>query len=319
MFADDVQLVGAGRWARVILQILCQRLPRSAQVTVVSRGHADVVREWLPTKSLEGRVTVSESLRASKGSRPAAIVANAAADHARAATSAIELGLPTLVEKPFTTSAAATRSLIKEATERRVLLAAAHVYLFAEYLVRFADVVRTLGPLESIALRWADGRAEERYGEKKRFDSSVPVYLDVFPHILSILRTVFPHCEVSFVSLSVSESGEAVNAYLMVNGAGCTAYIARNAEQRVRLLEVKGALDSASLEFAVEPGTVARRGSRDSADPGWSARPGPLSLLLDSFLSAASGSTCDPRLGTAMALDSNMLVNRMNEASSRAQ
>lgn len=241
----------------------------------------------------------------------AVIVANAAKDHARAAEWALESAVPVLVEKPLATSARDVSRLIDIAERRKTILAAAHVFLFAEYLARFGGMVRKESRPTRIRFVWSDTAGEERYGQIKIFDASVPVYMDVFPHILSAFRILWPKAPVSYVGLEADDQATKALVALEVAGAPCTVELDRQGERRVRLIQVSSDDAQLSLDFSTEPGTIIDRNGGQSADPNWDARPGPLSLELAAFLESAATGRVDPRLSPLLAAEASRLVDRM--------
>ena len=100
-----VVVVGAGRWARVLTEVLCGLRPQPARVCVYSAGHADVMTAWLKAQSFADRVTVSSAWpQPAERTTNAAIVVNAARDHEAAVEQALRRQIPVLVEKPKTAS-----------------------------------------------------------------------------------------------------------------------------------------------------------------------------------------------------------------------
>lgn len=275
------------------------------------------MREWSAKFHDRRQIFVHEDAAEARSSS-AAVIANAASAHAAFAERFVRAGVPTLVEKPFSLTSADTRRVIDAAASSRAYLAASHVFLFAEYVHRFAATVREMGRPALIRLEWKDPTAEVRYGERKTIDSSVPVFLDVTPHVLSILRTVFPGKPVQVERMS-SHGSEGATASMSVGGASCVLELARNAPSRVRVMEVAGTGRTAVLSFATEPGTISVDGRSRDADPDWRTRPSPLRLQLKAFLTAAGGGKRDPRLSPAVAYESNLVMDEMTALARSAQ
>jgi predicted dehydrogenase len=127
-------------------------------------------------------------------------VVNSARDHELSASWAITNNIPVLIEKPFTLSSESTLGLIQLAHEKSSFLASAHVFLFASYITRLKAFIHSSPAITSIDFKWHDSQGEYRYGDKKSFDLSLPVFADVFPHIYSILDYLFPNLSISNIS-----------------------------------------------------------------------------------------------------------------------
>jgi len=308
---DNVYLIGAGRWARVILQVLCKHLPRSTEVVVVSAHHADIIQKLIDKRVGNPHISVRDAFPENANQNGAVIVANAARDHESAVREALAHNLPILVEKPLSLTADSTKALIDLAKKKNVYLAAAHVFLFAEYLSRFAKVVKAVPSPSSIRLQWTDPRAEKRYGEKKAFDSSLPIILDVFPHILTILRATMPGQSISFTDLALDRGGATVALQLSIGDILCGVQLARNDSQRTRLLELTTSHSQLRLDFSTEPGTITNGTESYPGDPSWTSRLGPLALQLESFLAGAVHGNWDERLAPDTAYEANLLMDKM--------
>src|SRR5258708_15230542 len=180
-------VIGGGRWARVLAAVLCEIAP-DATIRAHTPGNASAMREWSRDCG-SGRIEVCEFMPGLGLDRPdAVIVANAARDHARVARACLGAGIPTVVEKPLALSAAEAWDLAALAERNNVLLVVSRVLLFARYIDAFALAVAGAAPVREIRFAWTDPQAETRYGEAKSYDAGVPLFVDMLPHILPILR-----------------------------------------------------------------------------------------------------------------------------------
>ena len=196
-YPDRVIILGGGRWARVIANVLDGLLPPQTLIMMCSpRGYAELLA-WKRDNNT-GRPLFVEN-RWPQELTPcttAVIVANAAHDHVRGAYWALEHNASVLIEKPFGTSSIEILELTEKASSCNGLLAAAHVLLFNRCLQNFSDVLPPLNEILSIRVEWVDAKGEYRHGGPKHYDPSVPVYLDsFFPSCLHVfLIPAFPHC-----------------------------------------------------------------------------------------------------------------------------
>lgn len=267
------------------------------------------MRQWVAREGAGDRVLVRDDLPESH-LQGAAIVANAVHDHARAARSALNRGLPVLVEKPLAPTAEEVGALIGLADQQRVFLGAAHVLLFAEYLRNFSAVLARQQPPTAVHIRWADVPGEHRHGEPKTVDAAVPVFLDVFPHVMSMLLMLWPGAAVEYVSLRM-RAPESATVDLRVNGVPCVVDLSRAGARRTRSVEVAAGNGIVTLDFGIEPGEIGEAGRHYTADAGWAARPGPLASQLQAFLAGAVDERWDTRLSSALAYEIARLTDRM--------
>ena len=133
-YPDHVAVIGGGRWARVLLEVLSGIVPPFVQISVHSPRNSQSMLTWASARGLGERIQVSSIYpEVTAGESCAVIVANAARDHEKAIEWALSRCLPVLVEKPITLSFAATQRLSELAISQKTYLAAAHVFHFARF------------------------------------------------------------------------------------------------------------------------------------------------------------------------------------------
>lgn len=316
----NVVVMGGGRWARVYVDVLLDILPLSTRVFVYSPRNSEAMFNWIISKGFDDRVSAFSSLPVmNELDYIAVIVANAAADHVKSIEWAISQGTPVLVEKPLALNSNELTILINEATKRGVYLAAAHVFLFAEYLVNFKNRIQSLTKIESLDIVWADAAKNTRYGEVKSFDPGLRVFEDCLPHVMSILEIIEPGASPKFVHMTFSKGGAHLN--LVFSSAHCryTVCLIRNGIERRRVITAKGNGQSFSLDFTNEPGTIFNRFETISACPDWSVSHKPLSSMLKAFFDVAGGGCHDERLGTAVGMRAACLSEEILPSYYRAQ
>lgn len=294
---DQVVILGGGRWAQVIAEVVCDLLPPETPLMLCSPRGANALTTWVAVQGLDDRICVAKQWpEAFLPSRTAVIVANAARDHAAAGRWALEQGAAVLIEKPLALSLQDARGLADCASRCGGLLAAAHVLRFARYLTNFACMLPPWDEVYSINLEWADPAGEQRYGETKQYDSSVPVFLDCLPHAVSVLQSVFGLLPES-AGLPVVEAGGArVTVPLLLSDRPCRVILQRNGPHRLRRLSVETSSGSATLDFSAEPGVIRMGTENVCGDLHWDNAQRPLAALLGAFLTAAAGGGGDPRL-----------------------
>lgn len=277
-------LVGGSRWARVYLSILAYIDVPLETVLVASRHGGTALAAALEKANQAGMRRFVQIPDWRDGTADAAIVVNAARDHASTASALLTHGVPVLVEKPAALTVADAEMMIAIARREKLVLRAALALNHCFYVNNFVAALRAgLGKLASITITWADPGAEARYGETKNFDIGTGLAEDVGPHIAVLLAAIGGPAV--FADAVIARGGLSVRLRGACGGAALVVDMARQAAARRRVVSVCDADGrKAQLDFSVEPGTITLDGVARDADPGWSARPSPLTLQILDFL-----------------------------------
>lgn len=312
-YPDSLLIIGAGRWARVIIGELCRIVPPHVGLTVHSRHHGESAASWLGESGLDSRVHLSTGWPPPPchGASTAVIIANAARDHAWAVEWALSQGAAVLVEKPIAPSPDAAQGLADLAKRHGARLAAAHVFLFARYMDEFAQCLRSAGRLSSLAVDWADPATEVRYGAVKRYDPGLPVYADWLPHVIPIIGTLVGSLPDTCLSTEISRGGAAVQVALKAGGTDCRVFMERNSGQRRRIIRAVAAEAACELDFSIEPGMIRRGTAVTAADARWGHDHGPLASMLLAFMRWAKEGVPDPRLAIEPGLCSSRIIHEV--------
>ena len=302
----SVLVLGGGRWARVITQVLLGVLTETTPVRMVSPAGARDLARWTKATGRRDRIEVLDRRPAEMPVGSVAIVANAAHSHVESTLWALQQGASALVEKPFAPTPADVQRMSDAAATHAVLLAPALVFRFASYLDDFRAVLAARAPVEQVELVWADAAAEHRHGEAKRYDPGVSVIEDCLPHVISVFNSVFGTLP-EFDALSVERGGARVRMSLAAGLQRYDVVIERNAVERQRILRAFGASGVAELDFTEEPGTVLLDGVKQPATL-WPVGDGPMARMIFAFLQAATGGPLDERLSIHPALHASHLT-----------
>jgi predicted dehydrogenase len=296
----DIAIIGGGRWARVLVDVLCGLIPPSVRVSVHSARGVAAMGEWARGRGLSPRLTVSaEWPDAGALAGGAVIVANAARDHERAVEWALSNDIHTLVEKPIALSGSAADRLANSPGHHD-RLAAAQVFLYARYVENFCAMVAAAGPVVALDIDWADPGQEERYGESKQYDAGLPIFSDWLPHLVPIVGALLREVPSSCRAVRFSRGGAQCDLELVTGNVRCLASLERGASGRRRIVRARTAGATYQLDFSTEPGSISSNYGTAVADPDWHAKPRPLARMLAAFLAWAGGAAKDDRLDTAM-------------------
>ena len=310
-YPNYVAVIGGGRWARILLEVICSIVPMSVKISAHSPRNAPAMTKWVHSLGLERRIRVfSDYPKSISGQIGAVVVANAAHDHEKAIEWALLERLPVLVEKPVTLSATSTQRLIQLANFQKTYLATAHVFLFASYIEAFSKIISENARIDSVKVRWVDPKSESRYGESKSYDSGLPIYADWLPHIYSILDCFLTGPAHISKILGFYRGGSDLKINLQYGQTPCVIELVRNGISRQRVIEVTTIQKKIVLDFGFEPGTIYTDDIALCGDSEWDDNPKPVSKMLVSFFQGAVGQGCDERLDNSIGLAASQLINQ---------
>ena len=303
---DNILIIGGGRWARVITETLCRLVPSRVRVYIYSYHNIKLMTEWASGKHFEVEVQVSSDMNYFPSDSIAVIVANAVRDHEKAVEWAIHAGLPVMVEKPITLSYRASYRLYHLACSQKNLLVASHVF----FITKFSSLITQNHIIQSIRMTWVDAQYEVRYGEKKEYDSSIPIFVDCLPHILSIISTLTDKLPERCEELKFYKGGSHLELKFMCGEVPCEVLVMRNGEKRERNIEVMSSGKKLFLNFTEESGIIFSGFDKLHTDLIPKFQDSPLAQMLKMFLQAAAGGNIDARLSFNIGLHVNQIIDQ---------
>lgn len=132
-----VAVIGVGNWGRNHVRTLAAM----AEVELSAVCDVNPARREQVQRQYPGVLVTAESERAFEAAE-AVVIASSAATHAPLARAAIERGLPTLVEKPFTLTVRDADAVADLALARNVPVVVGHLLLFHPAIERLGALVR---------------------------------------------------------------------------------------------------------------------------------------------------------------------------------
>lgn len=308
---ERVAIIGGGRWARVLLSVVCDLVPSSTIITIHTAHNKESMKNWLKERKLDLRVGVySEYPQFDKKLLNACIVVNQARDHKKAIEWSLQAGTPVVTEKPVTLSALETERLIKLASEKNIAFASAHIFLFNRNIENFKKMIK--GEILSIKIHWNDPRTEVRYGEDKKYDSSLSIFADHIPHVISVLQILMPDINPVLISVETFKGGAQQQIKLSLENINCSVELIRDGHERKREIEVITSQGKFVLNFAKEPGEIITENLVLTSDPEWESGKKPSESMLLSFFNWICGGEFDSRLSTHIGLRANKLIDEIN-------
>ncbi len=302
-FPEHIIVIGGGRWAKVLLGTIIKIAPDHVQLTACSLRNSKALQEWSISQGFDNRIKVLDEypIQPSSG-LCVVIVANAVYDHEKAIVWALEQQMPVLVEKPISTCFSIAKNLINFANQKNAYFACAHVFLFASYLKAFVQLIQAQKNITTIDVFWADPAVENRHGEIKKYDPSLPVYADWLPHIMPILSVMLGNEKYIVDDIDYLEGGAHLRLHLIWGQITCKIELIRNADSRIRIFQVNTVNDKFTLNFCSEPGIIQANSITKPYDFEWTESPKPLVNMLTAFFQSASGIEIDERLDSSIGL-----------------
>ena len=147
---DAVAIVGAGRWGKILCNVLTEFTPPIASIALVAERNHAATREWLeerrrePPRNGHERVRVLSSIDEILTSDrvQAAFVTKMASEHYATTKRLLLAGKHVLVEKPFVLRAAQADELVAIARRQQRTLAVGYEFMYARPLHDFRQAGR---------------------------------------------------------------------------------------------------------------------------------------------------------------------------------
>ena len=306
----NIRIIGGGRWARVILEVICRIVDKSVNISIYSKNNTIGMSDWVSSKKIGHNIQVFKDLpNKFSTDTNAVIVVNAARDHEDFILSALKAGGDLLVEKPITLSYESGKKMATVAKDLNRHLTSAHVFLFATYFINFSKLVLNAGRISRINIHWEDPGVEDRYGEKKFYDSSLPVFSDWLPHVLSMISAITPGKDFIFLSIEIEKGGASVTIDILLGDIPSRIILTRNGKSRKRNMDVYTETKALKLDFSKEPGTIYDGKNEIAGDNEWKISQSPLESMLSTFLKGVSEEVFDERLNLEIGLKALKIID----------
>jgi dTDP-4-amino-4,6-dideoxy-D-glucose ammonia-lyase len=290
---QQVAVVGAGRWGRVLCRVLAELSPRLSTIHVVAERNYPETCEWLEESSKDGikhcdRIVVRRSLAEilELGDVEVAIVTKMASQHYTATRELLLANKHVLVEKPFVLCAEQARELVELARERNRVLAVGYEFMFARTLHHYSDLLdRHLGDIHRVDIVWKDRPGVLKWGVRKQPDLSANIITDLYPHVLSQLHLMLGRREISLRELRSADGCWQADIELTYGTIPVHIALDKQASAARRSISVTSSCGrNLALDYTDEPGEVTLDGEKLDPDHLNPSFPGSLSLEVGYFL-----------------------------------
>lgn len=236
---SNIVILGAGRWAKVLISIFSKVAKKNANIYYYSGLHSNSASKITLEGSYNSKVIRLLKLnQILQLSNPIVIVATKAKDHYHYLKWTISNGLTSFSEKPLTLNFKQTQELITLSKSAKTNLGSLNTFLHSSYFNKFINEVRAINELKMINVYWEDPKLEYRYGEKKFYDKSLPIFMDILPHIVPLLAKI---CDLSKCGVEINtfdKGGSEVSIKLNVSQVECNIHLKRNGSKRTRKFSV---------------------------------------------------------------------------------
>lgn len=313
----DVVVIGARRWGKLMISELCSIFPQSWPVYLQhdedprSDDMADCMA-WLRSQNLSQRVSmISGNKFQQLNINSLAVIANSAYKHAATIKTALNAGFDILSEKPISYELSTTAGILDSAELAGRTIMCTNTYLFADYLDRLKREHLSNHPITQIQLEWNDPASELRYGQRKSYDSSVPLIIDVLPHVGSILFAILGEFEPQLSGMNVHLAGSSINLEYLCNAIRVSVSLERNGKARARRLKfISDSKNELVFDFTTEPGFILTSDKPATCiDPDWQQRRKPIASMFDCVYRFYQCNLFDSRLDSTAALIGNRLID----------
>lgn len=302
-------LFGGGRWSKVLIPVIMKVFGPELKIIWVTNHFYQEAIDWLAVNKLNSIVVKASEEEVWNENPNAAIIATGPATHAALLKKCISRGIATLSEKPFSLDFDQAKKIIELASTKKVAAGVNHEFLFPSYLKSFRESIKAI-EIQSVDVTWHDPFFEFHREEKKYGDLYTEVIFDYFPHIWSILKSIFPDQPILEITKVVYKEDNSVFISVKHPLFISSLNLSRRGKERVRMVEVNNG--KATLNFAPEPGKLTQAGKTTEYE--WIGKR-PLETAIQSFYDVIKNSSSQD--GWELALINNIKVIELAQIATR--
>lgn len=309
-------VIGGGRWSKVVLNVLAKLNLEIDSIALVSTQNYNATVEFAKVYCKEKSkksdfITVHRNLHEvlNDDDITHVYIANLPHYHFQSALESIRAGKHVLVEKPFNVSTEELKSLVELARNRSLLFMINHEFRLASYIHDLrSELIKNPSDIKRIDIVWNDAFIEKKWEQIKTPDYTTNVLNDLFPHVISILITLFGEKRISLSELNIEDGGDHINLTFLYDTYEVFIDLSRLAKQTTRYIALEFLNDDTyHLDFTQEPGKLTFNKNEISIDAAWSRNLKPLEAALALFFQSKDS------LETTLDMSNNIFsVNETN-------
>ena len=301
--SENIIIFGGGRWTRVIVKLLSEIVNNDCEIYIHTKSCKHLMKKWLVKENLSQKVFLLSNLSTIKSKNiKSAIISNSPKDHFERASWALKKNLNVLIEKPLCINEKEFLKLKKLSLLSKGNLCAAHVFSYLSSFNIYKDLIPNIKKINEIKITWVDPKYETRYGETKNTLPKITIYLDVLPHIFSIVKIIWNTLPTTLSKVNLSEGSSLLCFETSIKGTKTKIKIQRFGKKRERVIEAFTEENFFKLDFTNEPGLVESNESLFMIEKYNEENISPLAQLLYSFLRYSKYNIWDERLSTEVVL-----------------
>lgn len=306
----QVLVIGNGRWAKVYANEIIKCFGDSIALYFCASRRTDEIKQWAKDQVHLREIQVVDRIPSvvDQGIGIAFIV-NSAYEHESAIKESLLQGYHVIVEKPFTISSEQSQQVIELAHRLDRAIFSTNTYRFASYLEDFKNLLPADKTITRMDILWTDPGTEERYGERKIYDSRVPIVMDVLPHVVSIFETMGQFEAITLRSLHLKRGGAEVDLHFAFGHTESHIQVSRVSDKRRRILTVRHDSICHELDFSTESGIITSSTHKFAVDPSWESKVKPIASMLYSVIDFFENGVEDSRLNVATAIKANRSID----------
>ena len=303
-------LIGGGRWSRVVLYEASKLQDQNIAIIVVSKKNHKYMEKWVSKTLSSTNIKVVKKMPDFVIENSSAYVLNETKNRYRTLQKLIELRIPTLVEKPLMLDYKRATKIVDLYQSAGITLASSQVFRF----LKGTDALRAAinkDRITSIKFDWFDSNSEIRYGERKKFEKSVPIYYDILPHIYSIICGIFGDLSINLGHIrSVNDSKEIALSLKLNYLIDLDVNLSRIAETRKRFIQIQIADNTIEFDFSTNEVITHFLNGRVTSVQDFGKSSG-IQEMLKVFLQSNREITLDPRIDIKPSLNAVRLCQNI--------
>ena len=285
-------LIGGGRWARIVLSEVLKLPDENLQVTVVSNKNYLFMKKWISKTFIDSKVFITKILPDVLEDNSFIYVLNETELRFDTLTKVLKYQMPILVEKPLGLNHYEAESVISLYERSSTPLLSAQVFKFLESVSAIKEILEPR-TVHTILMSWLDSHSEVRFEEIKRYEDLVPPYLDILPHVFSLLEEIIGDFVVSYKSVTFNEVEKDFSLCLRINSSlDLKIKYSRKATKRARIFEFFTQSEKIAYDFS-EIETIARFQEGQRVFYKEYVKSKSIQLMLTKFLSYSEGELMD--------------------------
>lgn len=250
MELTNFYVVGGGRWARVVVGEAHKLKDQNLDITIVSTKNYKYMQRWVDKTIGIKSINVTKEFPINVISNSSIYVVNETRNRYETLKYIKKFKIPTLVEKPFMLDYSEAKKIVDLYKVAGVILASSQVF-------RFLDAIKVLkeeingNNIISIECLWHDLVSEIRYEELKKYESDVPIYFDILPHIYSLVSEILGSARLTFDKFSCVKLPSDISLICKVNDViDFEIKLSRSSSERVRLLKINTNTSTIHFDFS---------------------------------------------------------------------